>query len=748
MQTGDRVGRYLLEHKLGEGAMACVFAARHPQLEPPVALKMLRPEVGSDRHIADRFLEDARTAATLNHPNIVGVRDFDVADGMPFIVMEWVDGQTLEHLLAERGQLKVAMAARIAHDIALALGAAHAAGIVHRDVKPSNVLIDRQVGTAKLTDFGAAKRERPDAQALTAHGQTIGTPRYMAPEQINGEAVDARSDLWALGATLYEMLAGRPAFQAGSLAKLYLAILQEPPEPLDGLRPGLPPELRRLVERLLAKNVAERPDSATEVARILAPFTDPKASVVAGTPARPSDPPTICRRRGRLVAGGGAIAVLVVAAFAAHSMGLLDERGSERQNPSIAVLPFVNLGGDARADRLAGGLTEDLITDLSRFRNLDVIAPESLTGHAGGVGDARRLARDLGVRYALQGSLQQEGGQVRVTAQLLDVGSGAHLWGERWDRSAQDVFAIQSEVAEAVAGQLGGYHGAIVTVDLERAARKRPDHLGAYDQYLLGLADLGTGSQAGVESAIRRFERSIAIDPKLARAWTGLARANLQLRDHVEDGRSPLQRSIESARRAVALDPRDGEAAAALGVALGEQGSLAESEAMFDRALALNLSSSEILTAYASWASTFGKPEEGVAAARRALELNPNMPPTALRKHRYAFFMSGGYDEALRLQARIPPEAYGREEFVYRAVLLNETGNSHDAQSAVAAALERFPNLSVEAWSGQAGYSDAERQRWVTTMRAAGFPLCASEAVLTEQAVVRRMPECLAQTAS
>ena len=291
MQTGDRVGRYLLEQKLGEGAMACVFAARHPQLEPPVALKMLRPEVGSDRQYADRFLEDARAAATLNHPNIVGVRDFDIADGMPFIVMEWVDGWTLERLLADRGRLDVAEAARIARDIALALGAAHASGIVHRDVKPSNVLIDRRAGTAKLTDFGAAKRERPDAQALTAHGQTVGTPRYMAPEQINGDPVDARTDLWALGATLYEMLAGRPAFQAGSLAKLYLGILQEAPPRLDELRPGLPPELTRLVERLLAKAADDRPDSANEVARVLAPFTDREASVVAAADPRISEQP-------------------------------------------------------------------------------------------------------------------------------------------------------------------------------------------------------------------------------------------------------------------------------------------------------------------------------------------------------------------------------------------------------------------------------------------------------------------------
>ncbi len=191
--------------------MSLVFAARHPQLEPRVALKMLRREVSADKQYADRFLEDARAAASLNHPNIVGVKDFDTADGVPFIVMELVDGWSLDQWLTEKGKLEVRDAARVARDIAQALSAAHASKIVHRDVKPSNVLMDNKTGVAKLTDFGTAKRDRPEDQQLTAHGQTIGTPRYMAPEQAMATAGRPRTDLYALGAILFEMLAGRPA---------------------------------------------------------------------------------------------------------------------------------------------------------------------------------------------------------------------------------------------------------------------------------------------------------------------------------------------------------------------------------------------------------------------------------------------------------------------------------------------------------------------------------------------------------
>jgi eukaryotic-like serine/threonine-protein kinase len=341
MQPGDKIGRYLLEKPLGEGAMSVVFVARHPQLEPRVALKILRREVSTDKQYADRFLEDARSAASLNHPNIVGVKDFDTADGVPFIVMELVDGWSLEQWLKEKGRLEVRDAAKVARDIALGLGAAHASKIVHRDVKPSNVLMDNKTGAAKLTDFGAAKRDRPDDQALTAHGQTIGTPRYMAPEQVHGEPVDPRTDLWALGATLYEMLAGQPAFSATSLPRLYQAIVAEDPPKLVSLRPDVPPELASLVSRLLSKSRVARPDTADEVAETLLSFTKPAAtSTATGTstsasskPAASPVPTSSGGRLGRPAIIGGGIAAAVVVALAAFLLWPSAEQQVAVQTP-------------------------------------------------------------------------------------------------------------------------------------------------------------------------------------------------------------------------------------------------------------------------------------------------------------------------------------------------------------------------------------------------------------------------------
>ena len=363
MQPGDKIGRYLLEKPLGEGAMSVVFVAKHPQLEPRVALKILRREVSADKQYADRFLEDARAAASLNHPNIVGVKDFDTADGVPFIVMELVDGWSLDQWLKEKGKLEVRDAARVARDIALGLGAAHASKIVHRDVKPSNVLMDNKTGAAKLTDFGAAKRDRPEDQQLTAHGQTIGTPRYMAPEQVHGEPVDPRTDLWALGATLFEMLAGQPAFSATSLPRLYQAIVAEDPPKLVSLRPDVPPELASLVSRLLSKSRVARPDTADEVAEALLPFAKPGVTTTATstatpTAANPKPPSEAVAATGRaglgrpVLIGGGLAAAVVVAALAFLLWPSPPEEVAVQteQEPAADACP----GTDAHAARARG----------------------------------------------------------------------------------------------------------------------------------------------------------------------------------------------------------------------------------------------------------------------------------------------------------------------------------------------------------------------------------------------------------
>jgi TolB-like protein/class 3 adenylate cyclase/tetratricopeptide (TPR) repeat protein len=358
--------------------------------------------------------------------------------------------------------------------------------------------------------------------------------------------------------------------------------------------------------------------------------------------------------------------------------------------PSIAVLPFDNLSGDEATGRLADGLTEDVITDLAHFRDLDVIARNSVEAYKGKPVDVRQVREALDVRYVLEGSIQRQGDRVRVTAQLIDAESGAHVWSERWDRPAQDVFAVQTELAETVAARIGGYTGTIVVADREAAKRKRPQDLTAYDLYLLGGEAKHRGTREDVEEAIRLLKQSLAIDPKFARAWVGLAWCYQVLGGLTDRTPELRQAQADAARRAVELDPADADAHAALAFVHGNAGDFTRAEAEFDRALSLNPNSADILTYYAGWAISLGKPEKGVEAADHALRLNPNMPGWALGDYRYAYFMVGRYEDALRILGRKPRENFRRNDYVFRAASLAALGRADEARTAVAETLAKL----------------------------------------------------------
>lgn len=324
---------------------------------------------------------------------------------------------------------------------------------------------------------------------------------------------------------------------------------------------------------------------------------------------------------------------------------------------SIAVLPFENLGGDEATGGPAVGITEDIITDLARFRGLEVIALNSVLIYKGVPTDIRQIGDDLDVSYVLEGSIQRQGDNVRVTAQLVEAASAVHVWSERWDRPLEDVFAVQAELAELVTAKLGGYAGTIAATDRDTAKRKRPSDLSAYDLYLLGIEAKHRETEESVREAITLLKKSVEIDPQFARAWTGLAWSYSLLAGWV-DSPELGELFMAAAQRAVELDPLDAEAHAALGFAIGAAGDLKQAEAAFEKALSLNPNSADILTFYAMWASGFGKAGKGVEAAEHAIRLNPEMPGWALSAYRYAFFMAGRYEEALRFQERRPKQSY------------------------------------------------------------------------------------------
>ena len=337
---------------------------------------------------------------------------------------------------------------------------------------------------------------------------------------------------------------------------------------------------------------------------------------------RAASPPPRPRRRGWTLPA--AIAVLLALVLAAGAFWWLRSgEPAATGRPSIAVLPFDNLGGDEATGRLADGITEDIITDLSRFREFDVIARNSTAVYKGRPVDVRQVGKDLNVRYVLEGSIQRQGEQIRATAQLVDAATRAHLWSERWDRPAQDVFAVQTEIAEHVASRFGDW-GVVVGAERQAARRARPQDLTAYELYLRGIEVMSRGTQESTEEAVRLFTQAVEKDPDFARGWSALASAYDYTVSFGADLATAEAKAKEAAERAVALDPRDAEAHRALGEVLVTLGDFPRAEAEFEEALRLNPGSADILANYAAWAGTFGKPERGAEAADRAIRLNPN----------------------------------------------------------------------------------------------------------------------------
>lgn len=410
--------------------------------------------------------------------------------------------------------------------------------------------------------------------------------------------------------------------------------------------------------------------------------------------------------------------------------------------PSVAVLPFDNLGGDAATGRLADGITEDIITDLARFRDVKVIARNTTGAYKGKAVDPHRLGRDLGVAYALEGSIQRDGERFRISAQLIVTETRAHAWSGRWDRPVADVFAVQGEIAEEVAVRIGGWTGAVLATGQSTAKRKRPQDLTAYDLYLLGVEVKHRATPESLAEALRLLHQSLERDPTFSRAWTALVWTHELKGAWSDPTPDEIRAKAEAGRKAVEFDPMDAEAHSALAYVYAGSGDLARAEAEFARALELNPGSADLLRQYAYWATAFGKPERGAEALDRAADLDPNMPVWALSIAMQAYFMAGRYEDVLREFDRKPPEGVNPGDLVYRAGSLGALGRKDEAYAAVAKALEVRPDLTIEGYVNAPWWADQERPRLVAPMREAGFAPCAKPEELAGIDRPLRLPEC------
>ena len=416
---------------------------------------------------------------------------------------------------------------------------------------------------------------------------------------------------------------------------------------------------------------------------------------------------------------------------------------------SLAVLPFANLSGDPQQEPLADGITEDVITDLTRFRDLDVIARHSSFGHKSKAMDARQVGQELGVRYVLGGSLQRQSDRIRVSAQLVDVATNVRVWSERWERSAADVFAVQTEIAEQTSNLLAG-QGVILHAAAASAKRKRPGDLTAYESYLLGREHNARLTPHDAEQAVKYFHAALEREPNLARAWVGLASSFSQLAGFSSEPEPWDRKSVEAARRAVEVDPMDADAHSILGEGLGYAGEPAEAEAALERAAALNPSSADILARYAGWAPRFGKPERGAEAADRARLLNPHWPVWYNMYLCRAYFFVGRYADALAMLESKPVHSLHLQDLVYATASAAMLGRLEQARLWRERTLANCPELTAE-WHVRRGGTgighEAQRRQLAELMVMAEFALCANVDQAAGLLPWERFPECEAERA-
>ena len=623
LEAGTRFGPYEVLSRLGAGGMGEVYRARDPRLEREVALKVLPAAAVADDTARARLVREARMAARLNHPSVCTIHEVGEAEGQTYIAMELVAGQALSDRLAA-GRLSQDQAIRLGQQMADALAHAHEHGVVHRDFKAANVIVMPE-GRAKVLDFGLAKpllgRDLEAATtltqaSLTEAGAIIGTLAYMAPEQLRGKAADARSDVWALGVVLYEMAAGRRPFAGDTGFEVSSAILNQPPRALPA---GVPPPLAAIIERCLAKEPSQRYQRAGEVRSALEAMQQGTAPA-----AWPGWRATLVDRR-RSVALAVISSVLVV--VAGLDVGGLRSRllgGGNDRSIRMAVLPFANLSGDPEQEYLSDGLTQEMIAQLGRLHpeTLSVIARTSVMRYKKAETPIDQIGRELDVDYVLEGSAQREGSRVRITAELIRVGTQTQLWADSFEREMSGILALQSDVACKVAESLALK---LLPAEQNRIARARTVNPEAYEAYLKGLQHWYKLTSGDLDAAQRYFEVALAKDPDYALAHAGVAlvwlgRSQVGLISPGEaaaKGKPAIMKALE-------LDDTIAETHYVLaGFRTWCEWDWAGAEPEFRRAIELNPSFPDAPAYYSHLLMTLGRPDEAMPYARRGLELDP-----------------------------------------------------------------------------------------------------------------------------
>lgn len=582
---GDTISHYRISSQLGAGGMGVVYKAGDLKLHRDMALKFLPSGIASDPHARQRLIKEAQAASRLNHPNIATIYEVGEADGVPFIAMEFVSGESLRHML-QRGPLPATQLTSLARQIADAIQAAHHAGVLHHDIKPANIMVDTN-GRPKVLDFGLAAltgRERdpgePEETFMTRTATTNttgGTVPYMAPEQLRGEPTDVRSDIFSFGVMLYECLTGRLPFRGETSIDIMQAILRKPLTPIRELVPDVSPEWEHLLERCLAKSPDQRFHSMSEVLDLLTRISEPV----------------------------------------------------QHAAKSLAVLYFENPGGGKEDEYFRDGITEDIITELSKVNELWVFTRSAVEAFRDKQVTAQQIGQQLNASHVLEGSLRRSGDRLRITARLVETRTARSVWAERYDRQLEDVFAIQDEIAQNITRALK-----LMLSDTEKRAIEKPQTVDvqAYDYYLRGRQFFYQFNRKGFDFARQMFARAIVIDPAYARAYAGVADCCSFLYMYFECTDANLKEADAASRKALELDPELAEAHASRGLADLLNKRYDEAEAEFETAVRVNPKLFEGYYFRARAAFSQGKLEEAAHWFEEASRVNPEdyQAPTLL----------------------------------------------------------------------------------------------------------------------
>jgi serine/threonine-protein kinase len=635
-------GTYSVERELGGGGMSRVFLATEIHLDRQVVIKVL-PEDVAEGISTERFRREILVAAKLQHAHIVPVLSAGEIDGRPYFTMPFIEGESLRTRLDRAGELPLPVAVRILREVAAALAYAHKHGIVHRDIKPDNVMISDEF--ALVTDFGVAKALNAsslshDPHSVTAAGVSIGTPAYMSPEQVVGDpSVDHRADIYSFGVLAYEMLTGSPPFSGLSTQALLAAHAIRVPEPVVKRRSNLAPWLADLVMRCLEKRPADRPQTATEVAHLLQQSDElTRSGSITIEPARTS------RLKIGLM-GAAVVAAIVIAG----SVLIKGKAGGAADSgiQSVAVLPLVNVGGTAQDEYFSDGMSDELANALNRIPGLRVASRISSHTFKGRKDiDVEEIGRRLNVQAVLEGTVRRAGGKLRVTGQLTSTRDGLSLWSDSYEREVSDVFAVQEEIARSIATALQPRlsHERVKGVTSSAAGTT---NLEAYDAYLRGRYFWNARGAANLRKAISHFDVAIAKDPQFARAYAARAIAYALLPQYTDASpKDALEKTRADASRALQRDTTLAEAHTALGLAAVNAWDWTAAEKSYLKAIAVDPSYPTAHQWYGELLYNTSRLDSSVAETRRAKDLDPLAPilATALG---YSLIVAGRYDEAL-----------------------------------------------------------------------------------------------------